>query len=109
MRVIENGTEQQYEVGLFEYSGWKDTMKIRLLELPLVFGNLGADAGLLEIWEDYGEGGCCTFDIDALTFFDLDLDEPLECIMCSPEAALETLICESPRFRGAWETDKIEA
>ena len=108
MRVIENGTEQAYEVGLFEYSGWKDTMKIRLLELPLVFGNLGADAGLLEIWDDYGEVRRCTFDLDALLFFDLDTDDPLE-LLCGPAAALKTLIYESRRFRGYWETDKIEA
>ena len=101
MRVIENGTEQAYEVGLFEYSGWEGKgFNIRLLDLPLIFGKLGADAGILEVWEDYGEGGCCTFNQDALDFFDLDPD--LEDMLDGPEAALKTMIYASRRFRAAW-------
>ena len=109
MRVIENGTEQVYEVGLFEYSGW-DAMKIRLLELPLVFGNLGADAGLLETWEGDVDGSLSySFNQDALDFFDLDPDDSLEDMLCGPPDALKTMIYASRRFRADWEPDKIEA
>ena len=47
MRVIENTTQKVYEVGLFEDSGLGGAMKVRLLDLPLVFGKLGPDAGFL--------------------------------------------------------------
>ena len=111
MRVIDNKTDQVYEVGLFADSGWAGWMKIRLLDFPLVFGDRGADAGFLETWEGYGEEGddssitCCKFDMEALEFFDLDLDDPLEDMLDGPHAALKTIIYLSPRFRAAIEGD----
>ena len=109
MRVIDNKTDLEYEVGLFENSGWDGWIKIRLLDFPLVFGDRGADAGFLQTWEGYGEGygeegddssiTCCKFNMEALEFFDLDLDAPLEDMLDGPHAALKTIICLSPRFR----------
>ena len=107
MRVLEYKTGKEYEIGLFEDSGWDGWMKIRLLDFPLVFGDRGADAGFLETLEGYGEEGddssiiCCRFNMEALEFFDLYPDEPLEDMLDGPHAALKTIIFASPRFRAA--------
>ena len=108
MRVIDNKTKKVCEIGLFEDSCWEHALKIRLLELPLVFGELGADVGFLESWEgDDAVGISYSLDSDAVHFFEL-LD-PLEDIGGSPLAALKSIICLSPRFRAVCEADKIEA
>ena len=56
MRVINCTTKKVYEVGLFENPCWEGALKIRVLELPLVFGNLGTDVGFLEMWEGLDKG-----------------------------------------------------
>ena len=99
MKVLENATKKVYEIGLFEDVVWEHALKIRLLEVPLVFGNLGVDVGFLEILEDYGEGGCCIFDEAAIHFFELYPDDPLEDLLCGPHEALKTIIYASPRFQ----------
>ena len=104
MRVIDlNNNEKVCEIGLFEDSCWEHALKIRLLELPLVFGNLGSDVGFLESWEgDDGDIVRYSLDSDAVEFFEL-LD-PFEDIFYSPLAALESIIRVSPRFRAALES-----
>ena len=109
MRVLEYKTGKEYEIGLFEDPRWGrgDAMKIRLLDFPLVFGDRGTDAGFLETLEGYGEEGddesiiCCKFNMEALEFFDLDLDDPLEDMLDGTQAALKTIIWLSPRFLAA--------
>ena len=108
MRVIDNETTKEYEIGLFEDSGRKPDIIIRLLELPLTFGKLGADAGVLEVWDgDDGSAFRYKLDSDAVEFFELDY--PFEDILSSPQAALKSIICLSPRFRAVCEADKIVA
>ena len=108
MRVIDLNTQKVCEIGLFEDSCWEGTIKIRLLELPLVFGNLGSDVGFLEFWEgDNGGGISYSLDSDAVEFFELDY--PFEDTPSSPQAALKSIVRASPRFRAALEPDKIEA
>ena len=120
MRVIDNYTEKVCEIGLFEAPrwGWGDDIKIRLLELPLVFGELGEDAGFLSVWRD--ADGCTEYrgteysaDSTALDFFMpdavlqaaflhqwFDPEQPWgEASFDSPLEALKALIFASPRFR----------
>ena len=47
MRVIDLNTGKACEIGLFEHSCWEHAMKIMVLELPLIFGKRGVDAGYL--------------------------------------------------------------
>ena len=108
MRVIDLNTQKVCEIGLFADSCIEGTIKIRLLELPLVFGNLGSDVGYLGSWKsDDGGGISYSLDSDAVEFFELDY--PFEDTPSSPQAALESIIRSSPRFRAALEPDKIEA
>ena len=99
MRVIDNYTGTLCEIGLFEDACWEHALKIRLLEVPLVFGKLGLDAGFLEVWygDDEEEGISYSLNQDAAHFFEL-LD-PFEDILDSPLAALKSIIFASPRFR----------
>ena len=100
MRVIEHKTKKIYEIGLFEDSRWDHAMEIRLLELPLVFGERGVDVGYLESWKndeaDADDGISYSLDLDAMHFF--ELPDPFEDILDSPEAALKSMIRASPRF-----------
>ena len=103
MRVIDNKTDLEYEVGLFEDVVWGHALKIRLLQLPLVFGEMGEDAGFLESWKsdeaDADDGIIYSLDENAWLFFAL-LD-PFEDILSPPQAVLESIIHASPRFRAA--------
>ena len=105
MRVIDLNTGKACEIGLFEDSRREHARKIRLLELPLVFGKRGVHAGFLEAWAgdeaDEEDGISYSLDSDAIDFFEL-LD-PFEDILDSPLAALKSIIYDSPRFREAWE------
>ena len=121
MRVIDCNTLKVCEIGLFP--SMDHAMKIRLLELPLVFGNLGLDVGFIEAWEH--DDGCIKSSIDseAMDFF--IPDEPTQrafqhqwsntdnlwdgSYFDSPLQALQALVRASPRFRAALEPDKIEA
>ena len=108
MRVVDNQNQKVCELGLFENSGRAHAIKIRLLELPLIFGKLGVDVGYLEAWEGDDESVISySLDLDADRFF--ELPDPFEDICYSPEAALKAIICSSPRFRAVSETDKLEA
>ena len=108
MKVIDNETTKEYEIGLFEDAGWEDAILIRLLELPLVFGEMGTHVGFLEVGEGDDEVGIrYSLDLDAVRFF--KLHGRCEDIWYSPEAALKYMIRSSPRFRAALEPDKIEA
>ena len=109
MRVIDNNTDTVYEIGLFEDVVWEHALKIRLLELPLVFGERGADVGFLEVQEaDDHETVLCGLDLGAVHFFEL-ADDSFEDIFDSPHAALKALVFLSPRFRAALGTDEIVA
>ena len=110
MRVIDlNNTEKVCEIGLFAVPGRDHDMKIRLLQLPLVFGELGVVVGYLEVHESEDhETVFCSLDLDAVHFFKL-VDDSFEDIFDSPHAALKALVFLSPRFRAALEPDKIEA
>ena len=101
MRVIEYESGKEYEVGLFGEASVGGAMKLRLLELPLRLGQLGPDAGFVVLWPDYGEGGQCTFDTQAELFFDPDPNNPIDDMLCGPEAALKVLILASRRFKFA--------
>ena len=120
MRVFDCNTQKVCEIGLFEDEGWEDAIPIRLLELPLIFGELGLNVGCLEVWD------CPTHysaSAAALDFFIPDevLKVAFQQQWGDPEQpwgkpsfdsslkALKTLIFASPRFRAAVETDKIVA
>ena len=103
MRVIDLNTGKACEIGLFEDSAWEHALKIRLLELPLIFGKRGVHAGFLEAWAgdeaDEEDGISYSLDSDAIQFF--ELIDPFQEILDCPLAALKSIIYESPRFRAS--------
>ena len=101
MRVIDCETLKVCEIGLFVDPCWKYAINIRLLELPLVFGERGVVVGYLESWPnvDADDGISYSIDLDAIEFF--ELRDPVEDILDSPEGVLKSIIHLSPRFRTA--------
>ena len=96
MRVFEYKTKKVFEIGLFDDLYWKPDMKIRLLEIPLAFGERGEVIGCLEVREKGESGGTrYSLDPDAITAFELD---QFEGFYPSPQAALQALVRLTPRF-----------
>ena len=102
MTIYDKDNKQEFEVALYQaVSGQCPAVRIKVYEIPLVFGS-GVDCGLLVEWSNSGLDGepSCHYATDeAIKFFDLDVKHAEFEDCDSLECAFGSLIEASPRFQ----------